>query len=128
MSLGAYLGILCDTKFFKGTHRNIHETSIAKGIIRLIFTLAIFTPFLVIIDTNLASENYIQLLFLTYIVPAFVSNFLFYAFSRPLFAQCKLVASDVQPAKSSVVVSNPDDGGERLSDFSYDSEEEEEQK
>ena len=46
MALGAYLGILCDTKFFKGTHRDIHNTPVWKGLIRLLCTLLLFSPFI----------------------------------------------------------------------------------
>ena len=94
-SLGAYLGILCDTKFFGGTHREIHNTSILKGILRTLVTVIIFSPFLMLTFYHPFGNNYIWILFMVYIVPSFVSGFVFFAFSRLLFEKCKLVASDV---------------------------------
>lgn len=120
MSLGAYLGILCDTKFFKGTHRDIHNTSIGKGILRLLVTVTIFSPFFFFMYYISFKPSFLRVLFIFYVLPAFVSGFVFFAFSRLIFQKCKLVTSDVKK--------NIQDGqgfkGDNLSDFSYDSEDE----
>ena len=39
------MGIICDTMFFRGTYRHIHDTSILKGIARTLITMVIFSPF-----------------------------------------------------------------------------------
>jgi len=57
---------------------------------------------------------------MVYILPAFVIGFVFFAFSRLIFKKCKLVVSDVEKT-------SPDGQrlkGDNLSDFSYDSEDE----
>ena len=56
--LGSYLGILCDTKFFKGTHREIHNTSILKGLVRTMLTLLIFSPFVAVARMKIIHQNY----------------------------------------------------------------------
>ena len=118
LSLGAYLGILCDTKFFGGTHREIHNTSIFKGVMRTLLTVIIFSPFLALSFIKV-NDSFMWILFMVYIIPAFVAGFVFFAFSRLLFEKFKLVASDV-------TVKIQDDGrrfiGKTLSDISYDSE------
>ena len=96
MSLGAYLGILCDTKFFKGTHRDIHNTSIVKGILRLLVSITIFSPFFLFIYYISFNPSFLRVLFIVYVLPAFVSGFFFFAFSRLIFKRCKLVTSDVK--------------------------------
>jgi hypothetical protein len=64
--------------------------------------------------------SFLRVLFIFYVLPAFVSGFVFFAFSRLIFQKCKLVTSDVKK--------NIQDGqgfkGDNLSDFSYDSEDE----
>ena len=82
MSLGAYLGILCDSKFFSGTHRDIHNTSVRKGIMRVIITALIFSPFLILVNVKSIIASYITILFLIFIMPSFLSGFIFFAFSR----------------------------------------------
>ena len=82
MSLGAYLGILCDSKFFSGTHRDIHNTSVRKGIMRVIITALIFSPFLILVNIKSIIASYITILFLIFIMPSFLSGFIFFAFSR----------------------------------------------
>ena len=94
MSLGAYLGILCDTKYFKGTHREIHNTSICKGIIRTLITVIMFSPFFIVVNLRL-THGFIPILFTVYILPALIFGFIYFAFSRLIFQRCKLVASDV---------------------------------
>ena len=96
MSLGAYLGILCDTKFFRGTHREVHNTSVVKGVLRCLVTLLLFSPFLLLINVDLLnSDNFEVILIVVYVLPAFFSGFFFFAFSRLIFKRCKLVTSDV---------------------------------
>ena len=34
-TVGAYLGLLCDAKYFKGSHRKIHDTGKVKSMLRL---------------------------------------------------------------------------------------------
>ena len=45
---GAYLGILVDAKFFKGSHRTLNDTSLCKSIFRFSFTVILLFPFLVV--------------------------------------------------------------------------------
>ena len=100
LSLGAYLGILCDTKYFKGTHREIHNTSIWKGIARVVVTLSMFSPFFVICNFKL-TDGFVPILFTVYILPALVFSFGYFAFSRKIFQRCRLVTSDVQTRRKS---------------------------
>ena len=93
-SLGAYLGILCDTKFFGGTHREVHDTSIVKGILRTLLTLLFFVPFIYTIDSRLLNHDFLTVLILVFVLPSFLSSFIFYAFSRILFKRCRLVTSE----------------------------------
>ena len=94
------MGIICDTKFFKGTHRQIHKTSFWKGLLRTLITLIIFSPFILAVIYIDKYAPYPRILFLVFVVPNFVSGFIFFAFSRLIFERCKLVASDVAPRKS----------------------------
>lgn len=132
MSLGAYLGILCDTRFFKGTHREIHNTSITKGVLRTLITIVFFSPFLFLANARL-TDSFISILFTVYILPALLGGFLFFAFSRLLFKRCKLVASDVSAGKaygkmaSELAYEENREPGRNLSDFSYDSEDDEDE-
>ena len=120
MCLGAYLGILCDTKYFGGTHRHIHNTTVGKGILRVLITALIFSPFLVIVNAKRFVSSYIATLFIVFVLPAFISGFVIYAFSRLIFERCKLVSSDVT-SKST----DDQHHFNNLSDFSYDSEDDE---
>lgn len=66
------------------------------------------------------SDNFATVLFLVYMIPAFLSGFVFFAFSRLIFSRLKLVASDVDTkvlidSKRVRVCSG-------MSDISYDSE------
>ena len=103
LSLGAYLGILCDTKYFKGTHREIHNTSIFKGILRSLVTVIIFSPFLYLCSAHLVTD-FVPILFVVFILPAFISGFVFFAFSRLLFKRCKLVTDDVSSARQTTLM------------------------
>lgn len=82
MSLGSYLGILCDTKFFKGTHRQIHDTSVWKGLLRMLITFVIFSPFLYLVTTVCFCRSFWQILLFVYVIPSFVLGFVFFALSR----------------------------------------------
>ena len=44
MTLGAYLGILVDAKFFKGSHRTLNETTVIRSIFRFAFSAVLFFP------------------------------------------------------------------------------------
>ena len=121
LSVGAYLGILFDTMFFRGTYRHIHETSILKGVARTLITLIIFSPFLYAVNFWSSQSRFVEELLIVYILPVFISGFVFYAFSRIMFKQCKLVASEV--SSQSLKATHSQVYRENLSDFSYDSEE-----
>lgn len=95
MCLGAYLGILCDTKFFRGTHREIHNTSCLKGLLRLLISLIIFSPLILAAELIPEDASFSEVIFLVYIIPSFAVGFISFAFSRLIFQRCKLVASDV---------------------------------
>ena len=120
MCLGAYLGILCDTRFFRGTHREIHNTSCLKSLLRLLITLIIFSPLIITVHFIQKDASFPEVIFVVYIIPSFVVGFIFFAFSRLIFQRCKLVASDVD--RKNAEGGKLNDQGDNLSDFSYDSE------
>ena len=96
------MGIICDTMFFRGTYRHIHDTSILKGIARTLITMVIFSPFVYAVNLQNDDWRYVLTLIVVYILPVFISGFVFYAFSRLIFSRCKLVASEVS-SKSSII-------------------------
>ena len=98
---GAYLGILIDAKFFKGSHRTLNETSICKSIFRFSFSAALTFPFVLLaFGQNKFDDRLITRVMIFYVLPTFFITFLYFAFSRLLFKKLKLVTSDVIDVKS----------------------------
>ena len=94
------MGLLCDTKYFGGTHREIHQTGFIKGVLRTLVSFAIFSPFVIIINADIFNpDDFFEILFVVYVLPSFISGFFFFAFSRLLFEKCKLVTSDADCKK-----------------------------
>ena len=68
--------------------------------LRTLITIVIFSPFIFAVFYIDTYAPYPRILFLVFVVPNFVSGFIFFAFSRLIFERCKLVASDVAPKNS----------------------------
>ena len=87
----------------------------------MVVTISIFYPILYVADQVCFGRSFWQILLFVYAIPSFVLGFVFFAFSRLIFKKCKLVASDVAVKSQSLGERLQ---GENLSDFSYDSEDE----
>lgn len=73
------------------------------------------------INSDLLPRNsFYVVLLLVYVMPSFISTFVFFAFSRLLFQRCRLVTSETGSHRS--VERSAGQEGDHLSDFSYDSE------
>ena len=101
ISLGTYLGILVDAKFFKGSHRTLNDTSVIKTIFRFSFTAAVTIPFVLLSLFQMQNEDKLfNKVVYFFVLPCFSVTFIYFGFSRLLFKRLKLVTSDVIDVKA----------------------------
>lgn len=95
-TLGAYLGLLFDAKYFRGTPRNIHETTLLKSIARWLVSLIYYTPFigLTIMYYTKVTRPVVKIIVFYSVFP-FCDGFIWYAFSRKLYTKLGLVSQDL---------------------------------
>ena len=91
-SLGAYLGMIFDAKYFRGTSRNIHDTSLLKSIARFFVALIWYGPFIcfyIYYYTKVTKP--VVKIFSFYAIFPFFDAFIWYAISRKVFGKLGLV-------------------------------------
>ena len=120
---GAYLGILVDAKFFKGSHRTLNDTSACKSIFRFSFTIILLFPSMLLAWSEFQTSSVIVQMLFFFVLPGFLASFLYFAFSRLLFKKIGLVTSDsdvIEVQEGRIYVSGDEDDDDSMSNNGLD--------
>ena len=92
---GAYLGIVIDSKDYKGCHRLMNQTSIKHILIRLTLSLFIILPLYVLPLFLIKSSRFVILiLVIKYGVPSFLLGFVLYGYSKLVYKRFGLLSEE----------------------------------
>jgi len=84
-----------DAKYFKGTHRDIHNTGATKTLMRFCLNLIFFVPFVVV---PMVTADYVNRVFLKillfYAFPPFWVSFYMFGFSKKVNQRLRLVQEE----------------------------------
>ena len=93
--LGCYFGLVIDSKYYKGTHRNINQTQLKKTLIRLISSLLLIFPVFVCPAFFIKSMKYILLVLLfKYGMPGFFVGLMLFGFSKRAYERLSIVQEE----------------------------------
>lgn len=89
---GVYFGLVYDAKFNKGTHLGVNETKIKTTVMRFLIMFIIICPvFLGLLTLSEKIRSVYVVFLLCSCLPAFLSGFLYMAFSNKLFLRLDLL-------------------------------------
>ena len=87
--------MIIDSKYFKGTHRNINKTSIKKKLIRIIISIFIIIPIFVLPVNFISSIKYsLVVLMVRYGIPSFFIGLLMFGYSKKFYERFNLVKKE----------------------------------
>jgi hypothetical protein len=90
------MGILIDARFYRGTHKAVHETTNLKMVARLIIGVAIAVPLVifVILGYHEMTNATLKILVFFTTIP-FFEGLLWFAFGKKLFRRLNLIRTDL---------------------------------
>eukprot|EP00347_Sterkiella_histriomuscorum_P008639 403344328 len=92
---GAYLGIVIDSKEYKGSHKFQNQTELKKTLLRLFLSILIIVPLYVLPLFLIKSSKYVLLiLVIKYAVPSFLMGFTLYGYSKLLYKRFNLIQDE----------------------------------
>ena len=95
LAFGAYSGLIIDAKYFRGTPRQIHETSSKKTILRFTMIILFIAPFIYLpaFMGSMINKLYLRVIFF-YFLPSFLGFFLIFGYSKVFFTKLNLVNTE----------------------------------
>lgn len=90
--VGAYIGIIVDSREFKGCHRLYNTTSTTKKVLRILMSILLIVPLYVCPVYLIKSSKYVVLvMFAKYGVPSFLTALALFGFSKILYLKFGLL-------------------------------------
>ena len=84
--VGAYAGIIIDSREFKGCHRQYNATSTTKKVLRILMSILLIVPLYVCPVYLIQSSKFVVLvLFAKYGIPSFMTGIALYGFSKLIY-------------------------------------------
>ncbi len=89
---GAYLGIVLDSKMYKGCHRNYNATNPTKKVLRILISILLIVPLYVCPLYLISSSRYVVLILLVkFGIPSFISGYCLFAYSKLIYNKFGLI-------------------------------------
>ena len=86
------MGLIIDAKYFKGTPKDIHQTSGSKSILRFLLLLLIYTPIIFLMIVTNEKFTYLPVrMSLYYFIPTLFLSLILFGYSKLLFAKLGLL-------------------------------------
>lgn len=86
------MGIVIDSKEYRGTHRNSNSTSVKHALIRIALSLVIIIPLYVCPIFLIRPNKFVLLiLFVKYGVPSLIMGIMLYGYSKLVYQRYKLL-------------------------------------
>ena len=80
------MGLVIDSKYFKGSHNSINSTYIKQTLVRLFLSFFLIVPFFVSPTFYIKSSRHATIvLIIKYAVPSFLISFIFYGYSKYIY-------------------------------------------
>ncbi|CDW89873.1 pap2 superfamily phosphatase [Stylonychia lemnae] len=95
-TFGSYLGLVIDSKEYKGTHRTVNSTGVKQTLIRLAISILLIVPLYILPIFLIKSARFVLLVLLVkYGLPSFLIGFVLYGYSKLLYKRFNLISDDM---------------------------------